>query len=394
MPTYELICAIGQFSMFNKMESKIIKSKEARIKVTDANLLDGEYLAVDAIELKCIALDKSELDKGILHASYEFSGKGWPGSFVLDQFDSTTAIRIVLDSIAAEKNTRRTDSINTRKIYYSFYFEKAGRTYFQPTWTYWDTKSKKIAKKVLSIDTLEILVPFPKPRIPIEKTIESSRDIVILVDLSSSMLTQDFEPNRIEFVKTYLKTIIKDKKAGDRISLVGFANESYQFCNFTSDNQLINNLIAELKLGMLEDGTALGDAILVALKQLKSSSASTKTIVLFTDFTNNSGVISPNMSAELAGASAVNITAVVIGTNGQVKGPIARKPNGGYIYDMVDSKVDLEAIKELSTLSGGVFYQLDPKILKNLSYESLLEKSDKMPNSNLNNSIIDLILKE
>ena len=203
-------------------------------------------------------------------------------------------------------------------------------------------------------------------------------DIVIAVDVSSSMLAQDLSPNRLDALKEVAKEFINDR-TNDRIGLVVYAGESYTKTPVTSDKSIIIKSLEEIKFdGVIEDGTAIGMGLATAVNRLKDSKAKSKVIILLTDGVNNSGFIDPNTAADLASSYEIKTYTIGLGSNGNALAPIAINPNGTFRFGLTKVEIDEELLKYIAKKTGGLYFRAtDNKRLKDI-YEEInkLEKTE------------------
>ncbi|MFQ3597187.1 MAG: VWA domain-containing protein [Chloroherpetonaceae bacterium] len=202
-------------------------------------------------------------------------------------------------------------------------------------------------------------------------------DIVLAMDLSGSMLAEDFEPkNRMEAAKEVAQDFVR-KRISDRIGLVVFAGRSFTQCPLTLDYPLLLSMLSTLRAGSLqEDGTAIGMAIATSVNRLRTSTAKSRVIVLLTDGQNNAGEIEPVTAAELAAALGIKIYTVGAGTQGYANYPIIDPIFGKrYIRQKVD--VDDATLQRIADLTGGKYFRAtDYESLKRIYTEiDLLEKT-------------------
>ncbi len=181
-------------------------------------------------------------------------------------------------------------------------------------------------------------------------------DIVIAMDISASMLAQDFKPNRLESSKEVATKFIKGRP-NDRIGLVVYEGESFTQCPLTSDHQVLTNLFKDIKSGLVQGGTAIGLGLANAVNRLRDSEAISKVVILMTDGENNAGAIAPITAAEIALSYGIRVYTIGVGSRGRALSPVAMYPDGRYKYDMVDVKIDDELMKEIATMTGGSYYR-------------------------------------
>ncbi len=189
-------------------------------------------------------------------------------------------------------------------------------------------------------------------------------DIVMSMDISGSMLAEDFKPvNRMEVAKEEAKKFVKSRR-NDRIGLVVFARKGYTQCPLTLDYQVLEKLIDEVETGLIKDGTAIGLGIGTAVNRLRDSKAKSKVIILLTDGENNAGNLDPITAAELAHSFGIKIYSICIGKGGLVPFPV-EDPIFGKRYVQAEVKIDTKVLKRISDITDGVFFQAgDPKALE------------------------------
>ena len=182
-------------------------------------------------------------------------------------------------------------------------------------------------------------------------------DIVIAADISTSMLAQDFKPNRLEALKKVAGDFV-DRRKTDRIGVVIYAGESYTKTPLTSDKALVKNAISEINFtDAIDGGTAIGMGIATSVNRLKDSKAESKVIILLTDGVNNSGFIDPEIATELAMEYNIKIYSIGIGTQGKAMSPVAMLPNGKFRYRPVEVEIDEELLTRISDLTDGKYYR-------------------------------------
>jgi len=187
-------------------------------------------------------------------------------------------------------------------------------------------------------------------------------DLVIALDLSSSMLAEDLqggEPrrNRLAMAKAVLADFLRDRP-NDRIALVAFAARAYPAAPLTLDHDWLRDAVARLQSGAIEDGTALGDAILTALNRLRDLPAKSQAVILITDGRNNTGSISPQQAAAAARALGVRVHTIGIGAHGAAVIPIDN-PLGGTLYRRIAADLDEGVLREIAAGTGGRFFRAD-----------------------------------
>ena len=206
----------------------------------------------------------------------------------------------------------------------------------------------------------------------------SGIDIVIAVDISSSMLAQDLKPNRLEALKTVASQFINDR-INDRIGLVIYAGESYTKTPVTSDKDVVIKSLSDITFdGIIEDGTAIGMGLATSVNRLKESKAKSKVIILLTDGVNNSGFIDPSTAADLAANFQIKTYTIGLGTNGNARAPVALNPNGSFRFGMTKVEIDEELLKNVANKTGGLYFRAtDNKKLEEIYNEiNKLEKTE------------------
>ena len=218
---------------------------------------------------------------------------------------------------------------------------------------------------------LLIILALARPRISdtIRETKMEIIDILLVIDQSSSMLAQDFKPNRLEAAKEVAKTFIKERQ-GDRLGLIVFAGESYIQCPLTRDIDVLLEFTDEIEIIDREhDGTAIGMAIANSINRLRESEAISKTIILLSDGSNNQGELDPITAADLAAKFDIKIYTVAAGTHGLAPYPVT-DAWGRQVIQKVQVDVDEESLKEIAEITGGQFFRAtDNKSLQKVYQE-------------------------
>lgn len=202
-------------------------------------------------------------------------------------------------------------------------------------------------------------------------------DIVIALDISGSMLAEDFKPeNRMAVAKQEARKFIQARE-NDRIGLVVFARDAFTQCPLTLDYEILTSLLSEIQIGMIPDGTAIGMGLATAVNRLRESDAKSKVVILITDGENNAGKIDPITAAELARSFGIKVYTIGVGRGGLVPFPI-NDPLFGKRY--VQAKVDVDefTMKRIADITGGVFFRArDPQSLSEIySKINELEKTE------------------
>ena len=206
----------------------------------------------------------------------------------------------------------------------------------------------------------------------------SGIDIVIAVDISSSMLAQDLKPNRLEALKTVAAEFINDRQ-NDRIGLVIYAGESYTKTPVTSDKSIIIKSLNDIVFdGIIQDGTAIGMGLATSVNRLKESKAKSKVIILLTDGVNNSGFIDPSTAADLAANYGIKTYTIGLGSNANALAPIALNPDGSFRFGMTKVEIDEELLESIASKTGGLYFRAtNNESLQDIYNEiNKLEKTD------------------
>lgn len=185
-------------------------------------------------------------------------------------------------------------------------------------------------------------------------------DIILAMDISSSMLAEDFKPkNRLEAAKVVAADFVKGR-ANDRIGLVVFAAQSFTQCPLTLDYGIVLRFLEEIKIGMIDDGTAIGMAIGNCVNRLKDSKAKSKVVILLTDGRNNRGELDPVTAARVAKTFGVRIYTIGAGKRGEALYPVD-DPLFGKRYVRVPVQIDEELLRQVATITGGKYFRATNK---------------------------------
>jgi len=203
-------------------------------------------------------------------------------------------------------------------------------------------------------------------------------DIIMAIDISSSMLAQDLKPDRLSALKRVASAFVDDRLS-DRIGLVVYAGESYTKTPITSDKNIVKKALSEIVYeGVIEDGTAIGMGLATAVNRLKDSRAKSKVIILLTDGVNNSGFIDPKIATELAVEFGIKTYTIGLGSNGTARAPVGILPNGKFQYGMTKVEIDETLLEEIANATGGLYFRAtDNKKLEEIYAEiNKLEKTE------------------
>ncbi|MCE5204641.1 MAG: VWA domain-containing protein [Porphyromonadaceae bacterium] len=208
--------------------------------------------------------------------------------------------------------------------------------------------------RLISIALIIIVIARPQSVSSWEETETQGIDIVMALDVSGSMLSQDLQPDRLQAAKKVASEFITDRK-NDNIGLVIFAGESFTQCPLTTDHKVLLNLLNEVNFGMIEDGTAIGLGLATSVNRLKESSSDSRVVILLTDGTNNSGQIAPLTAADLARSYGIRVYTIGVGTKGMAPTPV-NTPFGIRMQNMpVD--IDEKTLTEIAAMTGGQYFR-------------------------------------
>ena len=202
-------------------------------------------------------------------------------------------------------------------------------------------------------------------------------DIVLTIDLSSSMLAQDLKPDRLEAAKNISADFVKGRPE-DRMGLVVFASETFTQVPLTTDHGMLLNMMKDLKCGMLEDGTAIGDGLASSVSRLKDSEAISKVVILLTDGDNNAGSIDPATAAEMAKLFGIRVYTIGVGTRGTAPYPV-QTPFGGIQYQQIPVTINEPLLQQIADETGGKYY----RATSNEKLEQIYDEIDQLERSKI-----------
>ncbi|MDE6272224.1 MAG: VWA domain-containing protein [Muribaculaceae bacterium] len=225
--------------------------------------------------------------------------------------------------------------------------------------------------KLIAIACLIVALARPQTTDSKSSTRIEGTDIVLAIDISGSMASTDFSPNRFEAAKEVAVNFV-NQRVNDNLGLVVFAGESLSLMPLTYDRAAVINTLQNVKLGDLNDGTAIGDGIASAINRLVSGKAKSKSIILLTDGTNNAGEVPPSTAAEIAKQKGIKIYTIGVGTNGVIH---ITDPYG-FSTTVLETKIDEESLKSIADQTGGKFFRAkDEKVLQKVFDE--IDKLEK-----------------
>jgi len=231
-----------------------------------------------------------------------------------------------------------------------------------------------IILRVLAVALLIIALARPQNFSSGENIYTEGIDLAMVLDISGSMLAEDLKPNRIEAAKNVIDNFIKGRTS-DRIGLVIFARDSFTQCPLTVDYSVLLNLLRQVKSGMIEDGTAIGNAIANGVNRLKDSKSKSKIIILLTDGVNNAGEVDPVFAAQIAKTFGIRIYTIGVGTKGEAPYPV--QTPFGIRYQMIPVEIDESVLKQISSITGGEYF----RATDNKTLQAIYDKIDKLEKS-------------
>jgi len=202
-------------------------------------------------------------------------------------------------------------------------------------------------------------------------------DIVMALDVSGSMLARDFKPDRLEAAKEVAGEFI-EKRPNDRVCLVIFSGEAFTQVPLTTDHKMIYDLFREVKSGMIEDGTAIGDGLATSVSRLKDSDAISKVIILLTDGVNNAGSLDPLSAAELAKMFGIRVYTIGVGSKGFAPYPV-QDQFGRISLQQMEVQIDEELLQQIAALTGGQYF----RATDNEGLREVYDQIDKLEKSKI-----------
>lgn len=247
-------------------------------------------------------------------------------------------------------------------------FEKAGTTFRNYL------RHFLFGAQVTAILLLIFVLARPQKSDRFQNSTTEGIDIILTLDISGSMLARDFKPDRLEASKNVATEFISGRPY-DRIGLVVFSGESFTQCPLTTDHAVLINLMREIKSGMIEDGTAIGNGLATAVNRIKDSQAKSKVIILLTDGVNNRGEIAPETAADIAKTFGIRVYTIGMGTQGLAPYPV-QTPFGMQYQDM-QVEIDEALLRDIAAKTGGKYFRAtdNDKLVQVYSEIDKLEKS-------------------
>lgn len=222
------------------------------------------------------------------------------------------------------------------------------------------------ALRTLAVGAIVVALARPQSQLNRQQMTVEGIDIVMAMDISGSMLAEDFKPNRLEAAKQVAAEFINGRK-NDRMSLVVFAGEAFTQVPLTVDHRVLLGQLEKVKSGIVRDGTALGDGLATAINRIKDSDAKSKVIILLTDGVNNQGSIDPLSAAEIASQYGIRLYTIGVGSRGKAPFPL-RDQFGRIRYQNIDVEIDEELMQQMAaaTDDGHYFRATNKKALQEI----------------------------
>ncbi|MBQ9417597.1 MAG: VWA domain-containing protein [Bacteroidales bacterium] len=234
------------------------------------------------------------------------------------------------------------------------------------------------ALRVVAVAAAVVALACPQSQLSRQETTVEGIDIVVAMDISGSMLAEDFRPNRLEAAKRVASDFVAGRK-NDRMGLVVFAGEAFTQVPLTIDHQVLIRQLDAVKSGIIRDGTALGDGLATAINRIKDSEAKSKVIILLTDGVNNQGSVDPMSAAEIASLYGIRLYTIGIGSLGKAPYPF-HDQFGRTIYQDIDVEIDEPLMRQMAsaTSEGHYFRATNKKVL-----EEIFAQIDEMEKSKI-----------
>lgn len=232
------------------------------------------------------------------------------------------------------------------------------------------------ALRVLAVAFIIIVLARPQSTNTWKNVTTEGIDIILAIDVSGSMLARDFTPDRLEAAKEIGIKFISGRQT-DRMGLVIFSGESFTLCPLTTDHASLINMFKDIKMGLLEDGTAIGSGLATSISRLKESTAISRVVILLTDGVNNRGEIAPLTAAEIAKSFGIRVYPVGIGSIGTAPYPV--QTPFGVQYQNMEVKIDEEMLQQVADMTGGKYF----RATNNKALEQVYAEIDKLERSKI-----------
>ena len=208
--------------------------------------------------------------------------------------------------------------------------------------------------RILALSLIVVAIARPRSSEVIEKIDAEGIDIVLAMDVSTSMLARDFTPDRISASKDIAIEFIAQRPT-DRMGIVVFAGESYTQCPLTTDRAALINMMKEVETGLIDDGTAIGNGLATAIARMKDSDAKSRVVILLTDGVNNSGEVSPQMAVEIAKTYGIRVYTIGVGREGMAPYPVMT-PWGVEVRNL-EVEIDEDLLRQIADETGGRYFR-------------------------------------
>ena len=211
-----------------------------------------------------------------------------------------------------------------------------------------------MALRTAALCLIIIALARPRSSTEVEKRDSEGIDIVLAMDVSTSMLARDFTPDRLSAAKDIAIEFIAQRPS-DRMGIVVFAGESYTQCPLTTDRATLINLMKEVQTDLIEDGTAIGNGLATAVARMMDSDAPSRVVILLTDGVNNSGEVAPQTAAEIAKTYGIRVYTIGVGANGMAPYPVMTP--WGVEMQKVQVEIDEDLLKGIADATGGRYFR-------------------------------------
>ena len=210
--------------------------------------------------------------------------------------------------------------------------------------------------RAAALSLVIVAIARPRSSTQMEKVDTEGIDIVLAVDVSTSMLARDFSPDRLSAAKDISIEFIAQRPS-DRMGIVVFAGESYTQCPLTTDRATLINLMKDVQTDLIEDGTAIGNGLATAVARMKDSDAKSRVVILLTDGVNNSGEVDPGMAAEIAKTYGIRVYTIGVGRQGEAPYPVMTP--WGPDVQMMPVQIDEDLLRRIASETGGKYFRAD-----------------------------------
>lgn len=244
-----------------------------------------------------------------------------------------------------------------------------------PSWKYY-LRHLPFLLRIAGFTLLILVIARPQSSSSLQNVTTQGIDIVLSLDISGSMLAEDFKPNRLEASKAVASEFIAGRP-NDRVGLVVFSGESFTQCPLTTDHAVLMNMFQGIQSGIIEDGTAIGLGLANAVSRLKDSDSKSKVIILLTDGMNNRGEIAPVTAAEIAKTYGVRVYTIGVGTLGMAPYPF--RTQFGIQYQNVKVEIDENVLQEIARMTGGKYF----RATNNQKLREIYQEIDQMEKSRI-----------